>query len=187
MDNNINNIKEYLKSINIEKDEKRYVNEFYRRLEYLDKLYKIATLQSKESLIGGQGNVNSKRVIIVSSYSLFNDIKTNLQKQLKRYKLNCWDIYITYVDKTKEYNYQNKMSLIANELNCIKPELVFYIGTSKEYNDFIVLIELEYKKYNIMLDYKTIWVDKDKLINDDTLYLEQVLSIINDNKNTCHH
>ena len=59
--------------------------------------------------------------------------------------MNFWGIYTTFINKST-HDYSKKYNYLMNELNCIKPSIVYVFGKDKSYID---RLKQEYDKYNI--------------------------------------
>lgn len=110
---------------------------FCKKMEYLDNLKKITIKELHEPIISGYGNVNSQICIVTKNENAFNIVKPLLQDVLDKLHINMWDIYITYVDKTKK-EYSRKFSYLAHELSAIKPKVIYYLDNDENnYNTLL--------------------------------------------------
>lgn len=127
----LNNVKDYLLSLNIPRDDKRYVLNFCKKIEYLESLRKQAASETQERIELGYGDANSKICFIFQSKAEFSTVKAAIQKQLDDFNLNLWQIWVTFVDKTpSEYN--KKYEFLAHEMNAINPTAIYFFGNSQE-------------------------------------------------------
>ena len=68
----IDDMKQYLLSLNIPSKDKRYTMNFCKKMEYLDNLKQITIKELHEPVISGYGNVNSQICIITNRNQFFN-------------------------------------------------------------------------------------------------------------------
>lgn len=134
---------------------------FCKKMEYLDNLKKITIKELHEPIISGYGNVNSQICIVTKNENAFNIIKPLLQDVLDKLHINMWDIYITYVDKTKK-EYNRKFSYLVHELSAIKPKVIYYLDNDEE--NYNALLNA-FKTDNINIDIH--YVDIKKLGSSD--------------------
>lgn len=123
----VNDVREYLLSLNIPNEDKRYVLNFCKKLEYLENLRKQAAAETGERVELGYGDANSKLCFIFRNKNEFSAAKKTLQSHLDDFCLNLWQIWITFVDKTPS-DYANKYTFLAHEINAINPTVVYVFG-----------------------------------------------------------
>ena len=161
---NIDEMKDYLLSLNIPSEDKRYTMNFCKKMEYLDNLKRVTINELHEPIVSGYGNVNSNICIVTKNDNALNTIKPLLQDVLDKFHINIWDIYLTYVDKTKtEYN--RKFSYLAHELSAIGPKIVYYID--KDESNYNALLNA-FVADNVKLPVNIYYIDVIKLGSSDT-------------------
>ena len=159
----INDMKQYLLSLNIPSKDKRYTMNFCKKMEYLDNLKQITIKELHEPVISGYGNVNSQICIITKNEKALNVIKPLLQNVLDKFHINMWDIYLTYVDKTTtEYN--RKFSYLAHELSAIGAKIIYYIDNDE--NNYNALLNA-FQTDNIKLSADIHYINVTKLGSSD--------------------
>ena len=141
----LDDFKQYLVSLNAASDNKRYAMNFYKKSEYLESLKQEAINDLHCHISSGYGNVNSNICFIFPNEESLSIVKSLIQDILKVLKINLWDIYITFVDKSSQ-EYSKKYNYLMNELNAIKPSIVYVFGKDKSVID---RLKQEYTQYNI--------------------------------------
>lgn len=127
----VDKIRQYLLPLNIPNEDKRYVLNFCKKIEYLEGLRKQAADETGERVELGYGDANSRICFIFRNKREFQAIKKVLQSHLDEFSLNLWQIWITFVDKTPS-EYANKYTLLAHEMNAINPTVVYVFGDNQE-------------------------------------------------------
>lgn len=151
--------KEYLLSLNINPDDKRYAMSFCKKMDYINDLINKVISDTHEHVSIGYGNVNSKICFVVKDENTFEIIKPLIQEILEKFHLNFWNVYVTFVDKTKT-EYANKYTCLINELHAIKPGVMFVVGhDDKQYNE----ICNAFTNANIALPKTHFYIDIQKL------------------------
>ena len=136
MSNSISNIKQYLiNNDSISKQDKNYTINYCKKIEYMEQLKQVLINDLHETVYSGYGNVNSNICFVFESKEEFESIKPELQSILEKVKLNFWDVYITFVNKT-ESNYDNKYIYLMHEINAVSPKILYVLGkTDNSYNN----------------------------------------------------
>ena len=141
----LNDFRQYLLSLNTASDDKRYAMNFYKKLEYLESLKQEAINDLHCHISSGYGSVNSNICFIFPDEESLLLIKPLIQDILKKLKINFWGIYITFVNKSSQ-EYCKKYNYLMNELNAVKPSIVYVFDKEKYIID---RLKQEYDKYNI--------------------------------------
>lgn len=138
----LDNIKEYLSALDIPSEQKRYSMSFCKKLKYLDDIHAIASKETNEYVASGYGNVNSKICFVFKDIDSYKSMKSLIQDILDKFNINSWNIYITFINKTKS-EYNKKYSFLANEIYAVGPKLLYifnedddvYSNIIKAFND----------------------------------------------------
>lgn len=141
----IDTLKQYLLSLNTASADKKYVMDFYKKSKYLESLKQEAINDLHCHISSGYGSVNSNICFIFSDEKSLSVIKPLVQEVLEKLTMNFWGIYTTFIDKTNQ-DYSKKYNYLMNELNCIKPSIVYMFGKDQLNLD---RLKQEYAKYNI--------------------------------------
>lgn len=124
LQDSLNDLKTYLTPLQIASSDKRYVMNFCKKTKYLeslrDKLYK----DTQESITPGYGNANSKICLVFNNPERFKTVKPFIQEQMDSFKINFWDVWTTFINKTK-CNYPYKFELLGHEINAIGPKCLY--------------------------------------------------------------
>lgn len=132
-----NNVKQYLvDSSDISNDEKKYTMNFCKKLEYLNGLRDVVVKELHTAVTVGYGSVNSKICLVFSNENSFLLLKPVIQEILEKFRLNLWDIYVTFVDKTP-IEYANKYAYLVNELYAVGSQVVYIIDKDEAIFDNI--------------------------------------------------
>lgn len=132
MANSFQNLKDYLLSLGISSEDKRYVLNFCKKLEYLDSLQKKAAMDTQSNINAGYGCVNSKICFVFNSFEAYTKVKSVLIEKLNSFKLEIWDVYLTFVDKT-DTEYPLKYEYLAHELHAVGPSLLYVVTDGEGY------------------------------------------------------
>ncbi len=128
---NIQAMKDYLSSLEgYPTEDKRYVLNFCKRLEYMDQLREQATKESGQDIEMGYGNINSKTCFIFQNKEEQESLKGVLQPFLDQFGIHLWEHWATFINKT-EREYPNKYTLLVNELSTMKPDIMYLICKDK--------------------------------------------------------
>lgn len=138
-------LRQYLLSLNAASEDKRYTINFCKKLEYLESLKQEAINDLHCHISSGYGSVNSNICFIFSDEQSLSVVKSLVQEILEKLKMNFWGIYTTFINKST-HDYSKKYNYLMNELNCIKPSIVYVFGKDKSCID---RLKQEYDKYNI--------------------------------------
>ena len=121
-----NEVKKYINSLDISEEDKRDFYNFSIRKDYLSRLMSKLIKETNQKVSFGYGNYNSKICFIFDTKEYESDMEDMVFNFLKSLNIDRYSIYITYVDKAKDYN--KKYELLANELNAIRPKIIYYFG-----------------------------------------------------------
>ena len=143
----INDLRQYLLPLNAASNDKNYTMNFYKKTEYLESLKQEAINDLHCHISSGYGNVNSNICFIFPDEQSLSVIKVLVQEILEKLKINFWGIYTTFINKTSQ-EYPKKYNYLMNELNAIKPSIIYIFGNDKCYVD---ILKQEYNKYNISI------------------------------------
>lgn len=141
----LNNFRQYLLSLNAASDDKKYAMDFYKKSEYLESLKQEAINDLHCHISSGYGSVNSNICFIFPDKESLSVIKPLVQDVLKKLKINFWGVYTTFLNKSSQ-EYSKKYNYLMNELNAIKPNIVYVFGKEKSIID---RLKQEYDKYSI--------------------------------------
>lgn len=141
----LGSFRQYLLSLNAASDDKKYAMDFYKKSEYLESLKQEAINDLHCHISSGYGSVNSNICFIFPDEESLSVIKPLVQDVLKKLKINFWGVYTTFLNKSSQ-EYSKKYNYLMNELNAIKPNIVYIFGKEKSIIDNI---KQEYDKYNI--------------------------------------
>ena len=162
-----NDMKDYLLSLpqDVSIEDKRYALNFCKKIEYLNSLRDIAAKETSSMINFGYGDVNSKICFIFDNINSFKKIKENIQKVLDVFKMNYWQSWITFIDKT-DIEYNNKLELLSNELYAIKPDLIYYFSINDErYNSLLNIIDNFNKINNVQVCKKIFYININDIVN----------------------
>lgn len=127
MSEQANKMRQYLlDSVDIEQGMKVYAMNFCKKNEYLNGLRDTVVNEIHETVTVGYGNVNSKICIVFSDENSFQLVKPVIQEILEKYRLNLWDIYVTFVNKTVS-DYPGKYAYLVNELYAVGSQVIYVI------------------------------------------------------------
>lgn len=153
-------MKQYLSSaLSIPSEQKRYTMNFCKKINYLNELHAVAIQDTNEYVCTGFGNVNSKICFVFKDKEVYEIVRPLIQETLDKFHINAWDVYVTFVNKTKS-EYSKKYSFLVNELHAINPSLMYIYD-----NDEVMYDEIleEFQKRNIALPSKHFLVDIQQL------------------------
>lgn len=171
----LNDMKQYLLSIDIPSDDKRYTMNFCKKMSYLDNLKQVMIKELHQPIISGYGNVNSKICFITKNNKMLETIKSLLESAMDKFHINIWDVYITFVDKCN-VDYPHKFSFLAHELSAVQPEIIYYIDNSKDnYNSLLNAFNTNGIKRTDNIYY----IDVAKLISSDISDRKELWSVLN--------
>jgi hypothetical protein len=118
----------------VSKQDKEYALNFCKKTEYLEQLKQALINELHETVASGYGDVNSNICFVFESEKAFQFLKPVLHDIFETVKLDFWDAYITFVDKTQT-EYPNKYGLLMHEIHAISPKVLYVIGeTDVSYN-----------------------------------------------------
>lgn len=160
----LDDMRQYLLPLDTTAEDKRYAMYFCKKLNYLNELRNAIIKDTNESYISmGYGNVNAKICIVVKDEEMFNIVKPLIQDILERFDVNFWNIYVTFIDKTKT-PYKEKYELLVNEINAIKPNLMYVID--KDDTMYLEMIR-SFCTLNIDFPEKYFFIDLEYLASTD--------------------
>ena len=123
----VSDIKQYLLGADeISKQDKEYTLNFCNKIDYLNKLRDTAINELHEPIHTGYGDINSKICFVFKDEESFELIKPVVQSILEEFKLNFWDVYVTFINKTK-HEYSKKYGYLINELYAVSPKVLYVI------------------------------------------------------------
>ena len=156
-------MKQYLLSLQISDEDKRYALNFCKKLDYLEKLRSKAAHDTNLNVHAGYGSLNSNIFFIFNSHKVFMAAKSIIQEKLDLFDINFWQIYVTFVNKF-EQDYQLKYDMICAEISAVKPKLLYVFDNDKSNYDNIMdsMIRL-----NVSIPERIFFVDIAELISDD--------------------
>lgn len=159
----LSDTKQYLLSLSIPQDDKRYVMDFYKKLQHLEELRKRIANDTSMKVSGGYGDMNSKICFIFNNPSLFNAAKQIVQGKLDLFEVNFWQIYVTFINKV-ECDYPYRYDVIASELSAIKPNLLYVFDNDKATYDRIMAALTQ---FNLPAPERSFFVDMKDMVSDD--------------------
>jgi hypothetical protein len=175
----LNNLRSFLSGLSVPVEQKRYTMNFFKKTAYLNELHELAIKDTGEHINVGYGNVNSKICFVFKNPESYNTIKPLIDNILEKFEVNSWDVYITFVDKTKN-EYDKKYSFLVNEIHAVGSQLLYVFDKDNTtYLDIIRAfvehnidfpethkgIELEYLASTDIEVRKLLWHDFKYLIN----------------------
>jgi hypothetical protein len=166
-------MKDYLSNLPIPTEQKQYAMSFYNKITHLDKLHSIATNIVHSYVRTGYGNVNSKICFVFRNKEIYDIIYKEISSILDRFQINIWDIYITFVDKTKN-DYKEKFYYLVSELHTINPNLVYVFDIDDNYYN---TIQNYYKIQNITLPDKMFFANMQKIQLTDEKIRQELWNI----------
>lgn len=155
--------KQYLLPLSISQDDKRYVMNFYKKLQYLEELRQKISDDTHEKVCCGYGDLNSKICFIFNNQALFNAAKQIIQEKLDLFEVNFWQIYVTFINKVN-CNYPRKYEVIASELSAVKPNLLYVFDSDKAAYDNVMAA---LAKFNLPTPERPFFVDIQEMASDD--------------------
>jgi len=155
----LDEMKQHLSALSIPTEQKQYAMNFCKKMEYLDSLHKITAQEVNEYVATGFGNFNSKICFVFKDKITYEIVRPLLQETLEKFHINAWDIYVTFVNKTKtEYN--KKYMFLVNELHAINPGIMYVFDNDTVLYDTILK---EFQTNNVTAPGKHFLVDIQKL------------------------
>ena len=128
----VDNTRQYLLANNaVSKQDKEYAMNFCKKTEYLEHLKQTLIDELHETVASGYGDVNSNICFVFESEAAFQLLKPALQSLLDVIKLNFWDVYITFVNKTQS-EYKNKYGLLMHEIYAVNPKVLYLVSETEE-------------------------------------------------------
>ena len=159
----LNKIRQYLSDLTVSVEQKRYAMSFCKKIKYLNELHSIAIQDVNDYVCTGYGNVNSKTCLIFKDKTSYDVIKPLIQEIMDKLNINSWDVYITFVNKTKD-EYNKKYSFLVNEVHAIGPKLLYVFDNNTDiYNQIIDTFNV----YNISLPEKHFMINIQDLYSSD--------------------
>ena len=155
----LNEMRQYLSALTIDTEQKRYAMNFCKKIQYLEELRHIAVQDTGEHICTGYGNVNSRICLVFENKEKYDLIKSIIATTLEKFQLNPWNVYITFVDKTKS-EYDKKYSFLINEIHAIGADLMLIFDTDERLYDEITNA---FNVRNISLPEKHFFIDVNKL------------------------
>ena len=147
----MNDFEEYL-SNEINPGEKEKSLSFYNAMEALEELYN----SSGAGCIRGKGKYDSNICFVFNSISDYNKSIPSLQRIMNVYKINTWDIYITFLEN-------KNIDFVCKELVSVKP-LITYVFDSP---NFINQLQQKSTEMNILFDSRFV----------DVINIENILEV----------
>ena len=131
----VDNTRQYLLASNaVSKQDKEYTLNFCKKTEYLEQLKQSLINELHETVASGYGDVNSNICFVFESENAFQLLKPALQSIFEIVKLNFWDVYITFANKTTT-DYPNKYGFLMHEIHAVSPKVLYVVGeTDESYN-----------------------------------------------------
>lgn len=164
MSDRLNDMKQYLLSLDINPEDKRYTMNFCKKNEYLEGLRMAAVSDLHEHVSTGYGNINSKICFVIKDEKSFKVIKPLIQEILDKFHINFWNIYVTFVNKTVT-EYPKKYIYLINEIYAVRPNILYVFDKDEVmYNNIIA----EFRNNNVPIPHKHFFVDVIKLSSSDT-------------------
>lgn len=155
----LDKIRQYLLSLSISGEDKRYSMDFCKKTEYLNSLRDTAIKNTHSVIHTGYGNVNSQICFITNNEIMLDTIKPLLQNIFDNFRINFWDIYCTFINKT-DIEFHGKYSYVINEMYAIKPQVIYVFDNNDiEYNSLMT----EINSSSIKLTPKIFYIDIKKL------------------------
>lgn len=133
-------LKDYLSSLVIKAEDKRYVLNFCKKLGYLESLQKKVAIDTGENVVTGYGNPNSQICFVFKNQKEFAEAKSKLQPHLDTFLVNLWDVWLTFVNKT-EMDYPQKYECLAYELHAVGPILMYVFTNGQDDNEKNTILE----------------------------------------------
>lgn len=166
-------MKEYLSSLTIPVEDKRYVLTYCKKLEYLENLRAKASSDTGQAVNAGYGCANSQICLVFKDIQTFNEVKAAVQTWMDEFKMNFWQAWTTFVDKTED-EYPAKMEYLACEIHAVHPQLLYVFGDSiDEYHKVIhafanlgIPVMEALPKYTFFIDIKEL-TSSDKQIKQE--------------------
>lgn len=121
-------LKEYLKNLDIPKEDKNFVLDFKDKNDYIIKL-----IENEEKKCGmsrfdfGYGNVDSNIAIVFSSLAMFYATQKSIERLLGHANCELWTVYVTFADKIDGGN-GTSTELLYKELYAVSPSIIYYIS-----------------------------------------------------------
>lgn len=159
----VEEMKQYLLPLNALQDDKRYVMNFCKKIEYLDsirqRLYEVTGMD----VSSGYGDVNSKICVVFNSETKFKEFRQAIQNVLTIFGTEFWELYITYINKV-DMDYPKKYEMVASELSAVRPSLLYVIDKDRgEYDRIIDSL----KMLNVPVPEKHFFVDIAEMCSSD--------------------
>ncbi len=158
----IKGLKEYLLSLDISKEDRGYVSNFCKKLNYFEKLREMCAADTNDDVEMGYGDANAKICFVFKDKETFYKIKGILQKYLDEVPMNYWDIWVTFIDKTHT-PYSSKLLSLGCELYAIGPKVIYVFSDDiEEYHRLIeIMSDVEYKELQALFFIEPSLLDQD--------------------------
>ena len=133
----MSDMKQYLSSLDIASEKKRYVMNFCKKIEYLDELHDAATRDIQGYVCSGFGDFNSNICFVFKDSYMYEVVRPLIQEILSKFNIDTYDIYITFINKTQQ-EYSKKYSFLVNELHAIGPKALYVFDNDNVSYDTII-------------------------------------------------
>lgn len=159
----MSDMKQYLSALDIPLEQKRYVMNFCKKIEYLDELHDAATKDTQGYVCSGFGDFNSNICFVFKDSHMYDIVRPLIQEVLDKFDINAWSIYVTFVNKTQK-EYSKKYSFLVNELHAINPKALYVFDNDDvSYNTIIKT----FGSYGITLPEKHFMINVQDLASTD--------------------
>ena len=127
-------IKEYVNSlngINISEADKQDFIRFCRKEQYIQGLMKQMYEDVHRKMHYGYGDYDASIVFVYQNMDVKNRCVKSIETMMNKFSVDIFSTYCTYIDKT-DVDYTLKYTLLAYELNCVSPQIVYFICDNEE-------------------------------------------------------
>lgn len=114
-------LKEYLRSLDIDDDEKLYTLSYSNKVKYLNSVMDALAKASKKPIDFGYGNINSNVCILYDKKEDVAKYAKLLAKMFDKSGYETWMPYTTFLYKGTT----NDLQFLAMEISAIKPKITF--------------------------------------------------------------
>jgi hypothetical protein len=170
---------DYVNSTDCSKSDKNDFILFCKKQEYLDRIMNIMFNTVKCKINYGYGNLNSDICFLFSDINSEEAIKKELSNILKKYGIDYYSVYVTYIKKCDNF-YGKYLELLYGELNAINAKIIYYFG---ENEDEVNLLKDLYIVNNKTFNYRYINIKdfKEDNIKSEIKYMIKYKNILRRN------
>lgn len=157
----LNELMEFLRTIDIDAAEKNFTFDFCKKNEYIDGLMNAVMIDTGDPVSIGYGNINGQIMLVFQDRNSLDILKPAVQESFEKIGIDLWTMYITYVDKTQN-DYPKKYNVLMNELNAVKPKILYFIDNT---DNHVFNLKAECAKYKVAFP-RCLIITPNEIVND---------------------